>query len=145
MLCTSFHVCLVISKNQSSCQFYKKNYLCHFAEDVQDVFLDGTFKYCSKYFFQMYTMHGCKNGNYVHLLYCYMHCYREKVKYATNRCQNIPQSVLVVQMITQHFLISHVFSLYSVLNPRSWILCHQFCPRWNLQQSLFVPGNTRIT
>ena len=64
----------------------KKNYLCHFAEDVQDVFLDGTFKYCSKYFFQMYTMHGCKNGNYVHLLYCYMHCYQEKVKYATNRC-----------------------------------------------------------
>jgi heme/copper-type cytochrome/quinol oxidase subunit 4 len=22
----------------------------------------------------------------LHLLYCYMHCYREKVKYATNRC-----------------------------------------------------------
>jgi len=42
-----------------------------------------------------------------------------------------------------HFPISHVFSLYSVLNPRSWILRHQFCPRWNLQQSIFVPGNTR--
>ena len=47
------------------------------------------------------------------------------------------------KIVTNHFPISHVFSLYSVLNPRSWILRHQFCPRWNLQQSIFVPGNTR--
>lgn len=37
--------------------------------DVDDVFIDGTFKCAPKYFYQLYSIHGCKNGNYVPLLF----------------------------------------------------------------------------
>jgi hypothetical protein len=37
--------------------------------DVDDVFMDGTFKCCPKYFQQFYTSHGYKKGNYVPLVF----------------------------------------------------------------------------
>ena len=37
--------------------------------DVDDVFMDGTFKCCPKYFQQFYTLHGYKKGNYVPLVF----------------------------------------------------------------------------
>ena len=43
------------------------NFLC---SDISDIFMDGTFKCCPKYFEQLYTLHGFKNGNYVPLIYC---------------------------------------------------------------------------
>jgi len=54
------------------------------AKNVQDVFVDGTFKCCPKYFFQMYK---CTDVQMEIMCLCYMHvhCYREKVKYATDR------------------------------------------------------------
>jgi hypothetical protein len=33
--------------------------------DMTNFFIDGTFKYCLKYFYQLYSLHGCKNGNYI--------------------------------------------------------------------------------
>ena len=48
---------------------------------MAELFIDGTFKWCPKYFSQMYTLHGCINGNYVPLLYALLpvkdeKCYR---------------------------------------------------------------------
>jgi hypothetical protein len=37
-------------------------YICQ--PDVE-IFGDGTFKYCPKYFYQLYTLLGYKNGRYV--------------------------------------------------------------------------------
>ena len=37
--------------------------------DVDDIFIDGTFKCCPKHFHNLYSIHGCKNGNYVPLLF----------------------------------------------------------------------------
>jgi hypothetical protein len=37
--------------------------------EVQEIFIDGTFKCCSKYFLQMYNIHGLKNGHYVPLVF----------------------------------------------------------------------------
>lgn len=37
--------------------------------DVDELFIDGTFKCCPKYFYQLYSIHGCKNGNYVPLVF----------------------------------------------------------------------------
>ncbi len=34
---------------------------------MKDIFIDGTFKYCPKYFYQLYSLHGCKNGNAIGL------------------------------------------------------------------------------
>ena len=40
-------------------------YICQ--PDVE-IFGDGTFKYCPRYFYQLYTLHGYKNGRYVAIL-----------------------------------------------------------------------------
>ena len=37
--------------------------------NVEDLFIDGTFKCCPHYFYQLYTIHGGKNGNYVPLVF----------------------------------------------------------------------------
>jgi hypothetical protein len=37
--------------------------------DVDDVFMDGAFKCCPKYFQQFCTLHGYKKGNYVPLVF----------------------------------------------------------------------------
>ena len=36
---------------------------------VEELFMDGTFKCCSKFFTQLYTVHGYRNGNYVPLVF----------------------------------------------------------------------------
>ena len=36
---------------------------------MKDIFIDGTFKYCPKYFYQLYSLHGCKNGNAIALVF----------------------------------------------------------------------------
>ena len=37
--------------------------------EVQEIFIDDTFKCCSKYFLQMYNIHGLRNGHYVPLVF----------------------------------------------------------------------------
>jgi hypothetical protein len=50
--------------------------------DVDYIFIDGTFKCCSKHFHQLYSIHGCNNGNYVLLLFALLPS-REKALYRT--------------------------------------------------------------
>ncbi|XP_056633558.1 uncharacterized protein LOC130443111 [Diorhabda sublineata] len=38
--------------------------------DMNIFYMDGTFSYSAKYFLQMFTIHGFKNGHYVPLAYC---------------------------------------------------------------------------
>jgi len=33
------------------------------------IFVDGTFDFCSKYFYQLFTIHGLKNGYYISLVF----------------------------------------------------------------------------
>lgn len=37
-----------------------------------DIFIDGTFEYAPKYFLQLYTIHGFKNGFYKPLVYFFL-------------------------------------------------------------------------
>jgi hypothetical protein len=37
---------------------------------MDELFIDGTVKCCSRYFCQLYTIHGLKNANYVPLVFC---------------------------------------------------------------------------
>jgi hypothetical protein len=39
------------------------------SDQIKDIFIDGTFKCCPKFFLQLYTIHGCENGNYVPLVF----------------------------------------------------------------------------
>ena len=36
---------------------------------VEEIFIDGTFKSCPKYFYQLYTIHGLRNGHFIPLVY----------------------------------------------------------------------------
>ena len=38
--------------------------------EMDIVYMDGTFSYCTKYFLQLFTIHGLTNGHYIPLLYC---------------------------------------------------------------------------
>ena len=38
---------------------------------VEEIFFDGTFKCCPKYFYQLYTIHGLRNGHFIPLVYMY--------------------------------------------------------------------------
>lgn len=40
--------------------------------EVDEIFMDGTYKYCPKFFKQLYTLHGYRNGHYVPLVYILM-------------------------------------------------------------------------
>jgi len=36
---------------------------------VKTIYVDGTFKYCTKFFLQLFTIHGLSNGHYIPLVY----------------------------------------------------------------------------
>lgn len=38
--------------------------------NIDNIFMDGTFTYAPKYFYQFFTIHGVNNGNYVPLIFC---------------------------------------------------------------------------
>lgn len=38
--------------------------------EIQCVYMDGTFGYCLKFFYQLFTIHGFKNGHYIPLVFC---------------------------------------------------------------------------
>ncbi|XP_025208149.1 uncharacterized protein LOC112603676 [Melanaphis sacchari] len=50
------------------CLTTKENLQC--LTSCTDVFTDGTFEYAPKFFLQLYTIHGYKNGIYAHLVIC---------------------------------------------------------------------------
>lgn len=50
------------------------NILC--SSDI--IYADGTFQYCPKYFFQLFTLHGYVNNNYVPLVFCLLNDKTEK-------------------------------------------------------------------
>ena len=61
--------------------------------DVSDVFMDGTFKCCPKFFAQLYTVHGYNNGNYVPLLYMLLpgrseNVYRQAFEIIITKCSD---------------------------------------------------------
>jgi hypothetical protein len=58
---------------------------------VTDLFIDGTFKSCSKHFFQLYTIHGGKNGHYLPLVFALLpskseQCYNKMWSLLINSC-----------------------------------------------------------
>lgn len=42
----------------------------HVLCQINTIYMDGTFSYCTKYFGQLFTIHGLENGHYIPLVYC---------------------------------------------------------------------------
>jgi hypothetical protein len=90
---------------------------------MKGIFIDGTFKYCPKYFYQLYSLHGCKNGNAIALVFALLPAKSEDCYIKMwDLQQNNPRCHLLVKMLVQkkivsHFPISDDLSLYSTLKP----------------------------
>ena len=70
----------------------------------EEIFADGTFKCCPKYFQQLYIIHGFKNGHYIPLVFCLLpsksgHCYRKMFSLLNECCVN---SNVVLRFATIH-------------------------------------------
>lgn len=37
--------------------------------EIEEIYVDGTFQYCPKLFYQLFTIHGIKNGHYIPLVF----------------------------------------------------------------------------
>jgi hypothetical protein len=56
--------------------------------------MDGTFKYCPKYFLQLFTLHGYYNGHYIPLAFCLLkdkltETYAKCLTILLNKCKEI--------------------------------------------------------
>jgi hypothetical protein len=63
-----------------------------------EIFADGTFKCCPKYFSQLYTFHGFRNGHYIPLVCCLLpsksgECYRKMFTLLQECCQKFNLSL----------------------------------------------------
>jgi hypothetical protein len=71
-------------------------FLC---SDVE-IFADGTFKCCPKYFSQLYTFHDFRNGHYIQLVFCLLpsksgECYRKMFALLQECCQKFNLSLKI--------------------------------------------------
>lgn len=39
---------------------------------MKTIYVDGTFKYCPKLFYQLFTIHGLSNGYYIPLVFFFI-------------------------------------------------------------------------
>jgi hypothetical protein len=67
------------------------------------VFADGTYK-CPKYFKQLYTIHGFKNGHYIPLVFCLLPskseaCYRKMFSLLDDSCKRSTLICVLKQFI----------------------------------------------
>ena len=105
------------------------------ASNVTELFIDGTFKCAPKFFYQMYSVHGMKNNNYIPLLFailpsktqqCYRQLWEAVLKLCTDRRLNLAPSVIHIDfeqaMITgvQSFFPSAVIQLCRFHLGQSW-------------------------
>ena len=73
---------------------------------TEEIFADGTFKWCPKYFQQLYTIHGFKNGHYIPLVFCPLpskswDCHRKRLSLLNKCCAN---SNVVVRFASIHLV-----------------------------------------
>lgn len=60
---------LVNSESDNIVIFSCETNLCTLST-ISRIYLDGTFDYCTKYFLQLFTIHGYINGHYIPMLFC---------------------------------------------------------------------------
>ena len=66
------------------------------------LYMDGTFDYCTKYFLQLFTIHGFYNGHYIPLVFCLL---KDKSELSYKKCFEM--------------LLQHISKNGYMLNPKS--------------------------
>lgn len=104
-----------------------------FIIEVDTIYMDGTFKYCPRFFLQMFTIHGLKNGHYIPLIFCLLpdksiETYTYTLRCIVNNCNLLFSS----KYMTVDFEISIHKSIVEIWPDSKIIGC-----RFHLTQSWF--------
>ena len=88
----SENVVLVNDKDSEILAFSSQTNLQTLCNIVTELFIDGTFKFCPKHFFQLYTIHGSKNCHYLPLVVALLpskseQCYNKMWSLLINSCR----------------------------------------------------------
>lgn len=106
-----------------------------FLSGVLDWYVDGTFEYCPKFFLQLFTIHGLKNGLYIPLIFCLLpnklqHTYKVIFEFLKNilsleMSNYYPQTITVDFEYAIHSAIAQVFPLAQIRGCR-----FHLCQAW---------------
>ena len=74
---------------------------------IDTFFMDGTFEYCTKFFKQLFTLHGIKNGHYIQLVYALLpdkttQSYKNFIDELLGICPTFKPKVIVVDLSLIH-------------------------------------------
>ena len=92
-------------------------------ESAEEIFLDGTFKCCPKFFYQLYTVHGMKNGHVIPLIYVLMS--GAQIMLLNHSMLIItPNSMVIILIFIFFLMLFKNNNLYHMLNCYQQILLH---------------------
>lgn len=106
-----------------------KSNLEFFCNEAEEIFVDGTFKSCPKFFYQMYSVHGLKNGHFLPLVFALLPGKSENVYKNLWDCILSACSDLQLQLQPQVIHIDFEVAMHNVLRtafPESVIKCCRF-------------------
>lgn len=93
--------------------------------EMEDIFIDGTLKFCSEFYYQLYSIHGCLNG-YIPLVFALLpakteECYLNMWNLLNTSCQ---QRNLVLSPKPIHIDFEHAMhNAVRVIFPNADISC----------------------
>ncbi|CAC5397336.1 unnamed protein product [Mytilus coruscus] len=92
--------------------------------EMTDIFIDGTFKSCPKFFYQLYSIHGCKNSNCIPLVFallplkseeCYIKMWDLLIDVCTTRRLTLQPEVFHIDFeCAMHTAVTKTFSAASI-------------------------------
>lgn len=76
---------LINSRSENIIAFAPKSNL-EYLKTIDHIFMDGSFSYAPKHFYQLFTIHSVENGNYVPLIFCLLPNKKELTYKKSSNC-----------------------------------------------------------
>lgn len=101
---------------------------------IDNIFMDGTFTYAPKYFYQFFTIHGVDNGNYVPLVFCLLpnkteETYKSLFNHLKSKCEEYE-----LHFNPKHITVDFEIALQNAVRS-SWPSVHVRGCRFHLSQA----------
>uniref|UniRef100_A0A0P4VQ93 MULE transposase domain-containing protein n=1 Tax=Scylla olivacea TaxID=85551 RepID=A0A0P4VQ93_SCYOL len=103
--------------------------LAFLANNAEEIFVDGTFKSCPKFFYQLYTIHGLCKGHYIPLVYALLPGQSEDIYRKLWKCLNDICNSKNMQLEPSVIHVDFEFAMLTVLRerfPTAVIKCCRF-------------------
>jgi len=107
-----------------------------FLKEIETLYMDGRFKYSARFFTQMFTIHGLKNGNYIPLFFCLLpnkttETYSHTFRLILQKCTSLGVTLLP-QYVTIDFEKAIINAVYEIWPQTQIIGC-----RFHLTQTWY--------